>query len=237
MLDFWEGFQTPLAGLRYMQEHPKLWRYGLVPLALNLIITCCVLIGLFFTIGYLRPEFGDGWLRGFAEVLVMFAEAVMAVAFAFIAWLVLQAVFCSFFYAKLAAQVEIQLGMRREDIRDIPITYQIVDAFYDVSFLVVANLGLLLLNFLPVVGAIAAAVGGYYFLCSTLGLEYFEYPLALRGMRRAEMIAFARKRRAHTLGIGTAAALVTFLPIVNAVLLTTIVTGAVLLHRNVESRA
>jgi uncharacterized protein involved in cysteine biosynthesis len=50
-------------------------------------------------------------------------------------------------------------------------------------------------------------------------------------MRRREKLQFARRHHAHVLGLGTAMALVTLVPIVNAVLLTTAVTGAVLLHR------
>jgi uncharacterized protein involved in cysteine biosynthesis len=77
--------------------------------------------------------------------------------------------------------------------------------------------------------------GSYYFTSYTLGLEYFDYPLALRGLRRPEKLAFGRRHRLHVLGLGTAVAILALVPIVNAVLLTTAVTGAVLLHRQIAA--
>ena len=70
-----------------------------------------------------------------------------------------------------------------------------------------------------------------YFTCSTLGFEYFDYLLSLRGLRRSEKLAFARRRRPFTLGLGTSVAVLAFVPIINAVFLTTAVVGAVLLHK------
>ena len=148
-----------------------------------------------------------------------------------IIWVILQGVLCGHFYSKLAEQVELQLGMVREDIQEVPFAHQIRDTLGDAGLLTGVNLGLLMLHCMPGIGSIVSAGGSYYFTCMTLGLDYFGHPLALRGKRRAEMRAFARRHRAHTLGLGTAVAVVSLVPLINAVLLTTAVAGAVLLHR------
>jgi uncharacterized protein involved in cysteine biosynthesis len=64
-----------------------------------------------------------------------------------------------------------------------------------------------------------------------LGLDFFDYPLSLRGKRRAEKRLFGRQHRPCVLGTGTAVAMLSLVPLLNALLLTTAVTGAVLVHR------
>ncbi len=76
--------------------------------------------------------------------------------------------------------------------------------------------------------------GSYYFTCFALGREYWDYPLSLRGLRRKEKHLFANQHKMHTLGLGTAVIILLLIPIVNAVLLTTAVTGAVLLQRKIS---
>ena len=48
------------------------------------------------------------------------------------------------------------------------------------------------------------------------------------------VLAFARRHRWHTLGLGTAVAALAFVPVVNAVFLTTAVAGAVLLRKRIN---
>jgi CysZ protein len=224
---FGDGFTSPWIGCRYMWQQPALWRYGLIPFVLNLLVTGMLLAMLVAVAGYcivvLHPTFADGWLGRTLEVLVILAVLIVAFGLSAIVWVILQGIFCGHFYAKLAEQVELRLGMKREDIQEIAFSHQILDTLSDAGFLVGVNLGLLLLHCVPGVGSVIGAAGSYYFTCTTLGLDYFEYPLALRGKRRSEMKAFARRHRAHTLGMGTGVAVVSFVPLVNAVLLTTAV--------------
>ena len=236
---FREGFASPWTGWQYMWEQPSLWRYGLIPLVMNLLVTgllAAVLIGVagYFIVA-LHPTFGEGWLARAFEVLTALAILILALGLSAVVWVVLQGIFCGHFYAKLAEQVELRLGMAREDIQEVPFTHQIVDTLNDAGFLTGVNLGFLMLHVVPGVGSVVGAAGSYYFTGMTLGLDFFEHPLALRGKRRAERLAFGRKHRAHTLGLGTGVAVVSLVPLVNAVLLTTVVVGAVLLHRRLAA--
>ena len=43
---FLEGLKTPIAGFDFMGQNPKLWRYGILPVALNLLLTGLVLLAL-----------------------------------------------------------------------------------------------------------------------------------------------------------------------------------------------
>ena len=39
---FIEGFATPFQGFAYMTQHTGLWRYAVIPIVLNLLITIAV---------------------------------------------------------------------------------------------------------------------------------------------------------------------------------------------------
>ncbi|MHC4177259.1 MAG: EI24 domain-containing protein [Planctomycetota bacterium] len=237
---FGEGLSTPWLGLRYMSRHPALWRYGVIPVLLNLVITTLLLVVLiavailFFR--EIHPWFGDRWGWILAEIVCGLLLLVAVLGLVLVAWLVLQGILCGHFYSKLARQVELQLGMPPDDIEEVPFAYQVADTLRDVGFLAVVNLACVCVQIVPVIGSVLGVCGGYYFNCFTFGLDYLDHPLALRGIRRREKRAFAKRHRAHTLGLGTAVLAITLLPVVNAVLLTTAVTGAVLLHRRLSAR-
>ena len=54
---FLEGLSAPWAGLRLMNDNPSLWRYGVLPVAVNLAITALLLAALFGGGVYLFPAF------------------------------------------------------------------------------------------------------------------------------------------------------------------------------------
>jgi len=145
--------------------------------------------------------------------------------------MVLQSVLCGWFYDKLARHVEGQLGAPPEELKDVPLWPQVVDSLKDAAQLLLINVVCLAVQIIPGFGAILGLCGSYYFTCNALGLEYLDYPLSLRGLRRPEKRAFARRHRLQTLGFGTSVVLLAIVPVFNAVFLTTAVTGAVLLHQ------
>jgi CysZ protein len=236
---FGEGLSAPWLGFRYMARHPGLWRHGVVPVLLNLLITSLLLVVLvalavwFFS--RVHPWFADGWGWFVVEILCGLALLACVLGLALLAYLVLQGVLCGHFYGKLARQVELQLGTRPEELKEVPFAYQVADTFRDVGFLAVANAACVAVQIVPGIGSILGVCGGYYFNCFTFGLDYLDHPLALRGLRRREKRAFAKRHRAHTVGLGTAVLALTLLPLVNAILLTTAVTGAVLLYHQLAA--
>jgi CysZ protein len=224
-----------------MCRHRELWKYGIVPIVLNVLITGFVLVVLLVTVGFaidwLHPMFSDGWGWVTLEIVCGIALAALAVLGAFGSWLLLQAVLCGFFYGKLAAQVELKLGMRPEELREVSLKAQTIDAVRDISLLLSVNVGLLLFHIVPIVGSLVATCGSTYFNLLILGGDFVAFPLDLRGMRRAEKRAFVKRFRYHTLGLGAAVILLMLIPVVGAVLLTTAVTGSVLLHRRQQALA
>ncbi len=230
-----QGFCAPWAGFRFMARRPGLWRYGVMPTALNLLITLLVLAVLIATavafVVYLHPRFPEGAWGTVWEVLSALGILLVAVGLAVSVWVLAGGILSGYFYGKLAEAVELEFGMRPEEIHEIPFRAQVVDTLLDFGWLALANSGLLLLNCLPGVGSVLAAVLGVYVNSYVFGRDFLDYPLALRGMRRSEKHAFCRGHRWQTLGLGAAALPLGLVPVVGAIGQTAAVAGAVLLHR------
>jgi uncharacterized protein involved in cysteine biosynthesis len=233
---FLEGIQTPLAGFEFMRENTKLWRYGIWPVAVNLLLTGILLVALFgagtYFVTSVHGRFSPNVSGRSLEILLIVFLLVLACSMALVFWLVMQIVACGYFYGRLARQVELLLGVKEGELVEAPLAGQIIDTLWETTSILLINLACLLVQFfVPVVGAVLGISGSYYFTCLALGREYWDYPLSLRGLRRKEKHEFAAQNRLRTLGLGTAVMILFLLPVINAVLLTTAVTGAVLLHR------
>ena len=237
---FLDGFVTPWAGLRYMNAHPRLWRHGILPILCNLLLSAALFAGLvygwFRTYAWLGTAFPENWWGATLAVLSGVAVAALELALAVAAWIVFQGILCGFFYSRLAREVEIQLGLAPDRMREVPLLYQVTDALLDLAALTTVAVGCFLLGWVPFVGAPLALALGLYFDCFVFGMDYLDYPQALRARGRRVQRAFARRHRAATLGLGSSVMLLTFIPLLSPILLTTAATGAVLLYRKLEER-
>lgn len=221
-----------------MRRNPKLWRHAILPIVCNLLLTALLIAGLAWA-GVALYEWLDAKLPVSAwwipvKVLAGAALVVVILGLAIAGWLLFQGILCGYFYSELARRVEILLGLRPEDMREVPLWYQVTDALKDMVVIGAVAVGCFVLSFVPVIGAVAAIVIGGYFDAFVFGMDYLDYPQALRARGRAVQRAFARRHRGATLGLGASVTLLTFIPILNSVLLTTAATGAVLLYRRLE---
>ncbi len=237
---FAAGFAAPWAGFSFMQQHPRLWRHAILPILCNLVLTALLLAGLAWAgvasyewLESLLPSSGWWWVP--VEILAGIAIVAVIIGLAIGGWLLFQGIFCGYFYSELARRVELLLGLKPEDIREVPLWYQVTDAVKDVLVLTAVAIGCLALSFVPVVGAFAAVAIGGYFDCFIFGMDYLDYPQALRARGRKVQRIFARRHRGATLGLGASVTLLTFVPVLSSVLLTTAAAGAVLLYRRLEA--
>ncbi len=238
---FQEGLLAPLFGFGYLCRYPRLWRYAIIPIVLNLLITgIALLLFLVVVIGfltYLHPAFPPGWGWVALEVLCAVLLFLVVLGATFVTWIILQAMLCGYYYENLARHVELQLGMQPEELSGLSFREQTVDTLFGLFSLVAVNIGLLLLHLVPVFGSIIGVIGSVLISCYMLGAAYFSFPLSLRQRHRKERAQFTRQFRVETAGLGMAVLLVALLPVISSVVLTTAVVGAVLLHRRLESRA
>jgi CysZ protein len=182
-------------------------------------------------IAYLHPLFPAGWGWLLLEIVCGIALVAAAMAATLVLWMLLQGIFCGIYYGKLARQVELQLGIPPDSLKELPFRQQASDTLGDLASLIAVNMGLLLLHLIPVLGSIGSIAGGLYFNCYFVGREYLDYPLALRGLPRRDKRAFLRKFCHQTLGLGTIVFITNLIPIVGFVIPVTAVVGSVLLHK------
>lgn len=232
------GLMTPLEGLKYLWRRPRLWRYAVAPIVCNLLITVLVLAALIWggieASNRLSAHYPAGVLGSAAWLATLLALVLVALALAVGAWFLLGGILCGYFYGRLAYQVELELGTPAAELRELSLYYQTVDVLRDFVFLAVVNLGCLLIALVPVIGAAIGGAIAIYYDAMIFGVEYLDFPLALRGWRRRDKWRFAERHRPYTIGLGAAVMLLNFLPIVGSVLLAGAAVGGVLTYRRLE---
>lgn len=235
--DFLEGFATLVAGFRYLRKRPALWHYALLPIAINILITLVIFAGLLVGTWYFLmwmhtwTYFAAGWWGRAQEALAIIVTIIAAFALAAGTYLLLQGILVSYFNERLAMRVELDLGTPASLLTDVPFKYQVLDGIADFLVITLTAAGCILLGCIPVLGTIVGGAVNLYVDCFVFGYDYFEIPLALRGQRRADKRACAKRHRGHVLGLGASVLLMNLIPIVGSIFLTTAAAGAVLLHR------
>lgn len=232
---FSDGCRASVDGFFFLCRHPSLWAHGVWPVLLNIVVAFAVWIGAFSLgrslVGWATEGLGDGWWDQIQWWMWFVGMTLLTLGIAFVSYLVLMSVFCSYFFSKLAKNVELHLGATEEELTEVSTLASIVDALRASLKLVLINLVLLVLHLVPGVGSIAAVSIGLYIDAFILGSEFLSFPLELRGKRWLERQEFAKTWRGATLGIGAVVLGLMLIPVVGAVFQTTAVVGSVLVHR------
>lgn len=220
-----------------MARRPRLWRHVAVPVALNLVATVLLIWGLLEW----APEFME-WLKGNFDAgaagtvllwLTTFGAGLLALGTVLGIWVLLQAVLCAWFYVNLAHDMELELGMKESEIQDPPMIKETIETMIAMAKVGAISIICLLLGFIPFLTpfAVAAAI---YLNAMVLATDYWSYPLSLRGLSFDDRRKFSAQHRATSLGMGTSVMALSWIPIINSVLLSSAVAGAVLLQRRVS---
>ncbi len=232
------GVAASFEGLSFLCSRPTLWRFAIWPILINIVVS---LVSLFlaYQIGsYFWQSYSDSlpivWWATIVKWCLFLVVLLVALTIAFVAYLLLQSVFCAWFFSQLARHVDLFLGTRPDELTDPPIVAQISDALRASVKLIIVTILVLLLNVVPVVGSIAALVIGLYVDAFILGSEFFGYPLELRGVRWRDRQRIAKAHLGTTLGLGTVVSLLFLIPILGPAIQATSVVGAVLLFRRIN---
>lgn len=238
---FAQGGRTPLTGLRFLMANRGLWRYAIPPGIFNFLITMLAL-AIVVSAGWYWWNRSYPWFIADQEgahlwlwtaVAIAFGLLLLAAAFFFaiVVWRLASAIICGVLYGRLAEATERLLGLDDEEMSDVTMRAEVADAMLDFAAWMKHQTLSIAVAFLPFLGPLVATVISSYATCFQLGMDYIQYPLTLRGMRRDQRLEFGRNHRSPTLGLGTSVFFVEWIPIVSSVLLPSTVVGAVLLHR------
>ncbi|QDU94716.1 EI24 domain-containing protein [Lignipirellula cremea] len=242
---FWEGLQTPWWGFWYLWRRPSLWRYAVMPIVMNLLITSLVLLvlvgGGVWLFAWIHPWFAGGegwtgWIWFAVEAGVWLLAAAASCVAAFLTWRVLSGILCGYFFGKLVEEVESELGLADRDIRTVSLGYEIWDVGLGVALLLGSTSGFLLLGAVPLIGPPLGFLGMSWYGLYATGVEYLSYPQAIRGSRLFDQYRFGRQQHFHTLGVGAVQTAGQLLPLFGAATVTAGVVGCVLLHRRLTNK-
>lgn len=238
MADYVEGVSTAADGFRFLCRYPSLWQYGVWALLTNIAVAFTSLL-ITFWVGTtvwqsFVTELPIAWWASIVEWIGFVAILMLAFGVGLICYILLQSIFCAWFFSKLAYQVELFLGARSDELSEISYTGQIIDALRAAAKLLLVDIGILFLNIIPFIGTVAAFVIGAYMHAWIMGAEFLGYPQELRGIRWKDRQLFAKTWLPSTLGLGTIVAGLMLIPIVGAMFQTTAVVGAVLLNRRIN---
>lgn len=238
---FWEGLTAAWHGWRFLRRQPRLWWYAIVPTLLcaliSLVITVAVVTGAIWLTTALHDSFagqftGWGWYAALVgEILLILAIAPILLLLTIVLWKILTTLLCGFFFSRLALEVERLLGIDPRELNPVSTMGEAAGLIYSLAVLVLGSVALIALIFIPVIGGGLSFVFGTLFTCWIMGLDYFGYPLALRGVPRWRQYPFGWKNKSRTVGLGLFVSTCELVPILGAMPLTAAVIGAVLLHR------
>jgi CysZ protein len=206
---FLSGFASPFGGASFILRHPSLWRYVLVPLAINGMLFAA----LFFSLGIWAKNLIDRFVpaTGIAHVLLMYPAYVLG---AFVVLLVcalaatiLGNVLALPFNTLLCARVtEIATGQPfapgglAQSLGELP--GDLLDQVKKWALWLLCMLVLLFLHLVPVAGSVLWSVLSILVTAWFFGLEYLEYPLTTRRARFRAKIEYAWGNLSLALGLG-----------------------------------
>jgi hypothetical protein len=172
------GLSVPWLGLRVLLHRPGLWKYAIMPIVLNLLITAIAILamlvmaaGIVALLNWLTSGWQGTWfyVAIVLQVLGAAAMVMLCIAAAAIVWRLLSGILCGYFYSRLAARVERELGVGEDELCDVTLWAEIRDALADLGWLLLSLLLALLVALIPLIGPPLALAYSRTFRCSPAG--------------------------------------------------------------------
>ncbi len=234
---FANGFTSIFSSLNLLSKHRGLILYFIVPFILNIII----LSGLYYvSYIFIKPWLygfidGSGWIFSFIRAvlapLLMIVLAIITVLLYSIVGNIVTAPFNDF----LSYSIEV----REANIKfDEPFSFKVLIAdivrmtlniIKMLGMLILINLVLFILNFIPLLGNIIYTVLGFMASTFFLGFQFFDFPLERRRFDFKQKLKIAWRFKFMTMGLGTGFMVVTLIPILGFLGLNMATMGATVL--------
>lgn len=231
------GASYLLRGFGLWRTRPGLMLLGMVPALLVLLVVGAGLVALVLTVGdlvsWLTP-FADDW--GTGGSVLRFGLALLVVVGAV---LVASATFTGLtlavgdpFYERIWQETERMLGGEVPD-HGPGFWRSARDGLVLMAYGVLSAVVLLVIGFLPVVGAVAGVVLGFVVAARVLAGELVSRPLEARGLDRVARRELLRPHRPLVLGLGLATQACFLVPFGAVAVMPAAVAGSTMLAREV----
>ena len=221
---FVSGLTYPFRALGLLARTPRLWRYVLIPLLVNLVVGATLYAGLLLA-GLRWVDALVAGLPGWAAFLGLLLRVLMVVSLLIATGFVLVrfgVVLGAPWYARLSSELELlRLGQLPPAagnglgaaLRDLgrALAFELKKLLLALSI----ALGLLLLNLIPVVGTILATAGWIALGATIACLDFFDYPLERRQLSFRAKLGVIRQAMPASAGFGLACLGLVSIPLLN----------------------
>ena len=236
MSELGRGVRDVGRGFAFLNAHPRLWGWVMAPAVVTLLLLIVLVVVVSRLLTHLVASLTahlPSWLEGVAgwglSILVVIALA----AGALLVFMALAGLLAGPFCEMLSEAVEFQLtGRAGPPFSLARFVHELATGIgHSLRRLLASVFGaifLLALSFVPVVGTIAAMVLGVWFAARAAAYDSYDAVLARRALAYRDKLAFLRKHRSRTLGLGATVAGLLLVPGVNLVALGVGAVGATL---------
>ncbi len=230
------GATYPFRGLWLLIGTPRLWRYALIPLLINLVLGA-LLYGLLLNAGLREidttvAQAPLGGLIGPLLRVLLILLLLIVIGFLVASFGVMLG---SPWYSRLSEEIELScLGSAppAEPLSAQGIARDLLRALlFELKKLVlIVGIGLpvLLLNLLPVAGQILSTIGGLLLGSTITCLDFFDGPLERRRLRFRDKLGVIRRLQPSSLAFGLVSLGLISIPLVNLLVIPLCVTSGTL---------
>jgi CysZ protein len=224
MYRFVSGALYPLYAASVLARAPRLWRYVLIPMLVNLLVGATLYAGLLFA-GLSAIDGLVAGLPDWAALLGALLRVLLIVGLLIATGFVLVrfgVVLGSPWYTQLSAELELLRGGQPLPEQSGGLSAALQDlgralAFELRKLLLVVAIGtlLLLLNLIPVAGQVLATAGWIALGATITCLDFFDYPLERRRLSFRAKLGVIRRSLPTSAGFGLVCLALVSIPFVN----------------------
>ena len=230
------GLKAPFRGIGYLRKNKKLWLWVLPPALVNTLITVLSLIAAvalsWWLIATVWPMYGSSFMQWVYKISVSIGIVLGVIGLTVIVWLVLINVCAGYLLSILATRVEKKLGLSDDEIHEISLVREGIEAALETAVVLSIHLAAFLAQFIPFLGTVVSVPIVLVTDAFVFGWEILAYPMGVRGMTLKQRGAFIKRHRPEVVGLGSAVLPFVIVPVIGGFMMSFATVGAVLLYRD-----
>ena len=237
--DFIVSWTSILGVFKFLYNSPKSLLWIVIPLIINIVVMLAslylafVVMATFFPISWPPLEFTLIAIGALAQAIASNVINFLLTMGCFLSFYILSfSIFCSFAYGLMVEKIEKKLGVEPNEFQSLSIWRQILDSLLIALLFMIGNIIILSLNIFPFIGTIIAMISAIVFQSFCLGMEFFDFSMALRGKSFKDKLTYFKKHPGEVLGVGNVSWLFMMIPILNSCLFTLSILTATFRYRS-----
>jgi len=233
-----KGFFAPFRGLIFLKRNRVLWKYVLIPLAVNVMVFLGLGILFFFLfpelVGLILPE-GDAWYWTILRAILWIIGTFLVMVLFLVSFTAVGTAIASPFNEALSEQVERMVGgWRSEDGLGLwdqarRSARSAIESIKHVAVYLGGSLLIGLTGLIPATGTLISMILGTLWTFLFLAMEFGDYYLARHWLAFRTRWRMVLAERWSSLGFGAGCAALFMIPFLNLLLMPGAVVGGTLL--------